>query len=145
MKTLLKILLGLFVLVLLVVGAAYFVVTRPGFQKNLIEQQLPEGSSLKYVQITPRSVELLELKLRLPDGTSVKVERMETAFSPLAAVFKKTLRVRGLEVDGLLVQLPESVASSPTSSPASGTGESAPVESKPAEVISGETFQQASV
>jgi len=68
MKTLLKIFLVLFVLVLVLVGAGLFILTRPGVQKKLVESQLPEGSSIRTVRVTTSSLELSELKLALPDG-----------------------------------------------------------------------------
>jgi hypothetical protein len=58
MKTLLRIFLVLFVLLILAVGIAYITVTRPAFQKKLVESKLPAGSSIKFVQISSRSIEL---------------------------------------------------------------------------------------
>lgn len=95
------------VLILFLIGAALFVLTRPGVQKRLIESRLPEGSSLKAVRITTSSLELAELKLVLPDGTKVRLAMLDVDFEPLAAVFDRTIRLGALDVDGLLVELPE--------------------------------------
>lgn len=136
MKTLFKLFLGLFLLVIILMGAAYFVVTRPAFQKSLIEDKLPPGSSLKHIQVTTGNVELQELKLLLEDGTTLKIGSMSSGFSTLAAVFDRTIRLQGLELDGLLVELPESAA--PSEAPAEepvldrGTTEAPAVEAEPA-------------
>ena len=138
METLFKLFLGFVLLFLVVLVGAYFVVMRPGFQKNLIESRLPEGSSLKHVQITLGSVEVLELSLRLEDGTSVKLQRLNARFSPLAAVFDNTIQVEDLVVDGLLVELPqqttisssgESVAPLPADPKQAGATAPGPVDS----------------
>ncbi len=115
MKTLLRIFLVLFVLLLIAAGAGYFIVTRPAFQKKLIEGKLPEGSSIQFVHITTGSIELTELKLVLPDGTTAKLDRLQSSFSPLAAIFDNTIEMSGLKVDGLVVKLPEAVAPSASS------------------------------
>ena len=86
MKTLLRIFLVLFVLLILAVGIAYITVTRPAFQKKLVESKLPAGSSIKFVQITTRSIELTDLRLQLADGTTAKLESLRSDFSPLAVI-----------------------------------------------------------
>lgn len=112
MKTLFRIFLVLLVMLLIVAGAAYFVVTRPAFQKNLVESNLPPGSSINSVRITTGSIELTDLKLLLADGTTAKLDSLRSKFSPRAALLDNTLKLRGLQVDGLLVKLPE--ATGPT-------------------------------
>ena len=112
MKTLLRLLFVLVVLILLVVGAAFFVLTRPGVQKSLIEGQLPEGSSLRTVRVTTSSLELSELKLALPDGTKVRLGMLDADFKPLAALFDRTVEIGALNVDGLVVDLPKPIIQS---------------------------------
>ncbi len=110
MKTLFRTFLVLFILLLTVAGVGYFVLTRPAFQKKMIEAWLPEGSSIDFVQITSGSIELQDLKLRLPDGTSAKLDSIRSDFSLMAAVFENTIQLSGLKLDGLLIKLPEAVA-----------------------------------
>ena len=132
MKTLIRIFLVLFVLVVIAACAGYYIVTRPAFQKKLVEGQLPAGSSIKFVQITTGSIELTDLKLLLADGTTAKLDSLRSDFSPFAAIFDDTIELRGLKVDGLLVKLPEATTATATGdlpttggTPASG---SAPTE-----------------
>lgn len=113
MKTLFRIFLVFIVLLVIAAGVGYFVVTRPAFQKKLVESQLPAGSSIKYVQITTSHLELTELKLQLEDGTTAKIDSLRSNFSPWAALFNNTVQLRGLTVDGLVVKLPETMAASP--------------------------------
>ena len=110
MKTLFRIFSVLIVLLVLAAGLGYFVVTRPAFQKKLVESRLPAGSSIQFVQITTGSIQLSELKLVLPDGTTAKLDSLQSSFSPLAAIFDNTIEVRGLKVDGLAIKLPEAIA-----------------------------------
>jgi hypothetical protein len=105
MKTLLKVALVFFVIVGLLLGAAIFVLTRPGVQTSLIEKRLPPGSSLRSVQVTTGSLSLSELKLALPDGTVLRVDRLETDFKPLAAVFDRTVRMGAVQLQGVVVDL----------------------------------------
>ena len=105
MKTLLKVALLFFVIVGLLLGAAIFVLTRPGVQTSLIEKRLPPGSSLRSVQVTTGSLSLSELKLALPDGTVLRVDRLETDFKPLAAVFDRTVRMGAVQLEGIVVDL----------------------------------------
>lgn len=107
MKTRYKLFLGLVVFPLVLFAGAYWLLMRPAFQKNLIEGRLPVGSSLKHVHLTLDSLELEELRLRLKDGTIVKLERLNVGISPWAALFDRTIRLEGLKVDGLLVEFPE--------------------------------------
>ncbi|MEN8734438.1 MAG: hypothetical protein ABF329_06450, partial [Lentimonas sp.] len=100
MKTLFRICLVCFVLVVIILGAGYLVLTNAGFQKRMLEGKLPEGSSVKHVHVTTGTLELSELILVLPDGTRVKIEEIDTSFSPLAALFDDTIRIGALEVDG---------------------------------------------
>jgi hypothetical protein len=107
MKSLLRIFLVLFTLLISLAGIGYFSVTRPAFQKKLIESKLPAGSSIKFVRITARSIELTKLKLQLADGTSAKLESFRADFSPLALILSGMIEMRGLKVEGLVVNLPE--------------------------------------
>jgi len=109
MKTLLKIFLVLFVLVLVLVGAGLLILTRPGVQKKLVESQLPEGSSIRTVRVTTSSLELSELKLALPDGTQVRLAMLDTDFKPMEALFNKTVKLGALNVDGLVVEIPQAL------------------------------------
>ncbi|TVP78068.1 MAG: hypothetical protein EA353_09165, partial [Puniceicoccaceae bacterium] len=106
MKTLVRLLLALFLLLVLLLAAAYFTITRPGVQKKFIKSQLPAGSTLGYVHITTSRLVLRDLDVRSPDGSRLQIGRMESGFSPLAAFFDQTVRLRGLEVEGLLVRMP---------------------------------------
>lgn len=106
MKTLFRICLICVVLLVVILGAGYLVLTNAGFQKRILEGKLPAGSSVKHVHVTTGALKLSELILVLPDGTRVKVEGVDTSFSPLAALFENTIQLGALEVDGLMVQLP---------------------------------------
>jgi hypothetical protein len=127
MKILLRLLLVFVVLIALLLGASFFLLTRPGIQKILIEGQLPEGSSLRTVRVTTSSLELSGLKLSLPDGSRIRLEALDTEFDPLAALFDRSLRVGALNVEGLIVEVPEPIfaGTAPAPSPAS-TGASTP-------------------
>lgn len=106
MKTLFRIFAVLFVLLLLAVVGGYFTLTNAGFQKGLVEKQLPEGSSIESIHVTTGQVTLSGLILMLPDGTRVQVGAVDTAFEPLAAVFDQTIKMGVLQVEGLRVDLP---------------------------------------
>ncbi|MEC7608906.1 MAG: hypothetical protein VX964_01925, partial [Verrucomicrobiota bacterium] len=86
MKRLLRIFLVIIILLISVAGIGYLSVTRPAFQKKLVESKLPAGSSIKFVRVTARSIELTKLKLQLADGISVKLESFRANFSPLALI-----------------------------------------------------------
>lgn len=131
MKTLFRILLVLFVLLVIAAGAGYFIMTRPAFQKKLIESSLPEGSSIQFVHITTRSIQLTDLNLRLPDGTTAQLDSLRSDFSPWAAVFDRTLQLSGLKLDGLVVKLPESGALSSTAATSSVDAISVPPATEP--------------
>ncbi len=107
MKSLLRFFLVLFIFLILAAGIGYFSVTRPAFQKKLVESKLPAGSSIKFVRITSNSIELTDLKLQLADGTTAKLESLRSDFSPLALILSDMIELRGLKVDGLVVNLPE--------------------------------------
>lgn len=106
MKTLFRICLICFVLIIIILGVGYLILTNAGFQKRMLEGKLPAGSSIKHVHVTPSALKLSELILVLADGTRVKVEEVDTSFSPFAALFDNTIQIEALEVDGLLVELP---------------------------------------
>jgi hypothetical protein len=107
MKSLLRIFLVLFIFLILTAGIGYFSVTRPAFQKKLVESKLPEGSSIKFVRITSSSIELTDLKLQLVDGTTAKLDSLHSDFSPLSLILSDMIQLRGLKVEGLVVNLPE--------------------------------------
>ena len=107
MKSLLRIFLVIFIFLILAAGIGYFSVTRPAFQKKLVESKLPAGSSIKFVRITSKSIELTDLKLQLADGTTANLESLRSDFSPLALILSDMIELRGLKVDGLVVKLPE--------------------------------------
>lgn len=120
MKTLIKIFVGLLLLVIVVLGVAYFIVTRPGVQQKFIEAQLPAGSTLEYVQITPLKLVLRGVDIQSPDGSRLQIGRMESGFSPLAALFDQTIRLSNLEVDSLVARVPP--APDAAGQPAAGDG-----------------------
>jgi len=107
MKSLLRFFLVLFIFLILAAGIGYFSVTRPAFQKKLVESKLPAGSSIKFVRITSSSIELTGLKLQLADGTTANLESLRSDFSPLALILSDMIELRGLKMDGLVVNLPE--------------------------------------
>ena len=112
MKALLKIALIFTVLFLLLVYGLFFVLTRPGVQKSLIEEKLPAGSSLEQVQITLSSIHMESLDLHLADGTQVRVENLKSDIDPFAAFFDQTIRIKELAVEGLSVKLPNTIFAS---------------------------------
>ena len=72
MKSLSRFFLVIFVFLILAAGIGYFSVTRPAFQKKLIESKLPAGSSIKFVRITSNSIEPVSYThLTLPTICSV--------------------------------------------------------------------------
>ena len=107
MKSLPRFFLVLFLFLIVAAGIGYFSVTRPAFQKKLIESKLPAGSSIKFVRISSRSIELTDLKLQLVDGTTANLESLRSDFSPLAFILSDMIELRGLKVDGLVVNLPK--------------------------------------
>lgn len=114
MKTFLKIFLVLLLLVLVLVGTGLFILTRPEVQKKLVESQLPEGSSIGTVRVTMSSLELSELKLALPDGTQLRLATIDTDFKPLDALFNNTVKLGALNVEGLVVEIPQALIQSST-------------------------------
>ncbi|MGJ8638115.1 MAG: hypothetical protein ACSHYA_01865 [Opitutaceae bacterium] len=131
MKTLFRICLVGIVFVVVALVVAYFVVTSAGFQKRMLEGKLPAGSSVKHVHVTTGSLKLSQLILALPDGTRVKVEEVDTSFSPMAAIFDNTIQMGALNVNGLMIQLPEAIevpevgsSETPVSSPVEQSGSS---------------------
>lgn len=109
MKTLFRIFLVLFVLLLVLLGVGLFVITRPGVQQRLVEGQLPEGSSIRTVRVSASSLEFSQLKLALPDGSRVRLESFATDFKPLDILFNRTLKLSAVNVDGLVVEIPASL------------------------------------
>lgn len=105
MKTLFRIFAVLFVLLLVVSAAGYFILTNAGVQKRLLEAKLPAGSSIERVHVTTGQLQLNGLVLRLPDGTCVKLGSLDTVFDPLAAVFKQTIKLGALQIQDLQVDL----------------------------------------
>ena len=107
MKSLFQFILVLFIFLTLAAGIGYFSITRPAFQKKLVESKLPAGSSIKFVRITSNRIELTDLKLQLADGTTAKLESLRSDFSPLALILSDIIELRELKVDGLVVKLPK--------------------------------------
>jgi hypothetical protein len=140
MKTLFKIFLVGFVLLLVALVGGYFLVTNAGFQKRMLEGKLPAGSSIKHVHVTTSSLQLTELTLVMPDGMRIKVAEVDTSFSPLAAIFDNTLKVGALDVDGLVVQLPTTQA---VLDPVDPSGGSAPSSATPPGEIIGKSPAEA--
>lgn len=126
MKTLLKLGLLFFIFVLLILAAAVFTLTRPGVQKILIERQLPAGSSIGKVAVTASRVSISQLNLVHPNGASVRIEQLQTGYSPSAALFDRTIRLGDLRVEGVLVELAspllEPAAAPAGPLPATGSG-----------------------
>ena len=105
MKTLFRIIAVLFLLLLVVSAAGYFILTNAGVQKRLLEAKLPAGSSIERVHVTTGQLQIQGLVLRLPDGTCVKLGSLDTAFDPLAAVFEQTIKLGALQIQDLQVDL----------------------------------------
>ena len=97
MKSLIRILLVPFLLLISFAGIGYYSVTRPAFQKKLVESKLPAGSSIKFVRITARSIEMANLRLQLADGTCAEFESLRADFSPLALFSNGMIELRGLK------------------------------------------------
>ena len=129
MKTLFRIFAVLFVLLLIALVGGYFTLTNAGFQKGLVEKQLPAGSSIESIHVTTGKVMLSGLVLMLEDGTRIEVGAVDTAFEPLAAVFDQTIKMGVLQVEGLRVDLPAMVE--PTVAPSTSTRREPRVEAAP--------------
>ena len=106
MKTFFRIAVILFLLVLVVLAGTYLTLTNAGFQKGLVERQLPAGSSIESVHVTTSKVTLTGLVWILENGTRVQIESLNTPFKPLAAVFDQTIKAGLVQVEGLRVDLP---------------------------------------
>ena len=91
--------------------AACFIVTRPAFQKILIEYILPEGSSIEAAQITNESIELTDLNATLPNGMIVQIDSLYSKFSIFSVLFEETILLSGIKLEGLKIKLLESKAS----------------------------------
>ena len=109
MKIFLKLFAGFVLLILFLVAAAYFYLTNPGVQKRIVDQNLPEGSSVASVHVTLNKIELSGVKLAAEDGTQIAIAELRGDFSPMAAIFSKTVRVGDLLLSGVKVDLPEPV------------------------------------
>ena len=105
-------------LLVLPVGVGAFLLTRPGIQKYLVERYLPDGSSVRSVRILPGSLEMSGLKLALPDGATLQLDRLDTDFEAMAALFGRTVKLGALDVDALTVDLPRSLIASAAPVPA---------------------------
>lgn len=106
MKTFFRIAVILFLLVLVVLAGTYLTLTNAGFQKGLVERQLPAGSSIESIHVTASKVTLTGLVWILENGTRVQIESLYTPFKPLAAVFDQTIKAGLVQVEGLRVDLP---------------------------------------
>lgn len=109
MKFLFRTLLALVFLLAILIGIAYVTMTRPSVQKRIFEAQLPEGSSIEHIQVTPSKLILRGVDVQLPDGSRLQVGLIKSGFSPLAAIFGQTIRLNGVKVESLLIQLPKAV------------------------------------
>lgn len=107
MKTLLRLFFAFIVLIILLLGATYFYLTNPGVQKRIVDENLPAGSSIESVHVTLRSIELTGLNIAAEDGTKLAVAELRGDFSPMAAVFGKTVKVGELVASGVQIDLPE--------------------------------------
>jgi hypothetical protein len=126
MKILFRILAVFFVLLLVVLVAGYFTLTNAGFQKRIVEQQLPEGSSVDSIHVTTGKVTLSGLTLLLDDGTRIEIGTVDTPFDLMASIFNQTIKMGEFELVGLRVDLPTASvasASSPTESGANQAGD----------------------
>ncbi|MFP4674498.1 MAG: hypothetical protein ACLFO5_07925 [Opitutales bacterium] len=124
MKRLFKITGVVFLLAVAAVAAAYFILIRPGVQKNFVENNLPPGSTVESVQVTAGRFELSGLDVRLADGTRVRVEQADTEFGVFAALFKKTINFGVLRIDGLRVD--RAGAAEPAPRPVEGAPDETP-------------------
>ena len=95
-------------LLTILVLSAYYVISLPKFQKKLIEDRLPKGSSIHAVQITKESIELTDLSLSLPNGTVVQIGSLHSRFSIWSALFERTIFLRKIKLDELNIKLPDS-------------------------------------
>jgi hypothetical protein len=107
MKTLFRIFVVLFVLLLTALAAGYLTLTNAGFQKRLVERKLPSGSSIETIHVTMNQLTMSGLVLMLEDGTRVEVGAVNTTFDPLSAVFDQTIKTGILQVQGVSVHLSE--------------------------------------
>ncbi|MGB0414620.1 MAG: hypothetical protein ACPGJU_09250 [Coraliomargarita sp.] len=141
MKTLFKLFLFFCLLVVIALVAGYFVITNPGFQKGLVEDQLPAGSSIEYVQVTPSSFEVRGLKLKAEDGTYIEVGTASSEFSPLAAWRSQTIKLGELVVSGVNVNLPEPDTSAGSAGGGDTKPTSSPESSSPSSAVSSESVE----
>lgn len=123
MKTLLRVLLVLFVLVCLVIVGGYLYVTNPGVQTRLVKQNLPEGSTVEKVHLSLGSIEVLGLDLLAEDGTHIQMARVVGDFSLLAALKDQTIKIDELTVSGMDVRLPEGAVSATSRVSGGASGE----------------------
>ena len=107
MKWFLRFFLGALAVVLLLAGGAYFWVTRPTFQKRMLERNLPEGGTVERVRVRPGSLLVSGLEVPLPDGTRVTVAKAENTFDLWAALTDRTVKLGPTTVEGLEITLPE--------------------------------------
>lgn len=107
MRIVLRVALGVFALVCLLIGAGYFYLTNPGVQQRFADRILAEAGSVESVRITFSEIDLRRLKLRADDATMVTVDRLRADFSLFAALFGKTIKARELVVSGLRIDLPD--------------------------------------
>jgi hypothetical protein len=129
MKTLFRIVLVLGISLLLLIAVGVFILTRPGVQKQIVEGQLPPGSTIGLIQVSPGGIRVESLDLQLEDGTRASLDRLETEFSLSAAIFDRTIRMRGLAVEGFeLVLPPVDPASAAEEAAASDREEAVPLE-----------------
>ena len=131
MKTFFRIAVILFLLVLVVLAGTYLTLTNAGFQKGLVERQLPAGSSIESIHVTTSKVTLTGLVWILEDGTRVQIESLDTPFKPLAAVFDQTIKAGLVQIEGLRVDLPGVVEPNASSSASTDSVDDPPATDMP--------------
>ena len=107
MKWFLRFFVGALVVLLLLAGGAYFWVTRPAFQKRMLERNLPEGSTVERVRVRAGSLSLTGLNIPLPDGGRVTVAEMAHTFELWPALTDRTVALGPVTVRGVEITLPE--------------------------------------
>ncbi|MGB0416709.1 MAG: hypothetical protein ACPGKS_07665 [Coraliomargarita sp.] len=126
MKILIRLFLAFVVLVFLLIGAAYLYLTNPGVQKRIVEQNLPDGSSIESVHLTLSQIELSGLQIVGEDGSRFAVGELRGDFSPMAAVLGKTIKVGELVASGVQIDLaaaPDAGMQVPSATPQESTSE----------------------
>lgn len=107
MKTALKILGVLCLVLVLLFGVSVFVVTRPSFQKRVVLSVLQEEGdeiSLNYIKVGFSEGRVDGLSFNRPD-LKVELDKADVHYSWTDALFRKTVRIDNLQIKGLVVDL----------------------------------------